>query len=1010
MNRILLSMLALLFSASVLSQANWNVTDPEKDYKKAKEYFMSGDYALAYPLLQPLLDKYPANTTTDHSYINQDVQYFFIATGLKLGYSESETQALDFIENASNEPRQQMMSFHLARYYFVRGDFARAVTYYQRAGYDNLSNEEIADAKFELAYSYFKLGSYDKAKPLFNEIHQLPDNKYFADANYYFGYISFKDGDYNQALSAFQQVEQDEKYHNRVSYYIAQIYYFRGDKDRAQQYGEKILTEGNVENRKDLNLLMGQIYFEKKQFAKALPLLEDYVKRSDKVSKEVMYELAYCYYDAGRSQEAIDAFKQLSNEQDSLGQNSMYLLADLYLKTGQKVNARNAFQYSADNNSNLFQQEVSRFNYAKLSYELGYNDIALSSINNFLARYPRSPYANEAKEIVINLLANSNNYADALNLYHSFKQPTPTMRKIYPRILFGRATELINGGQYAGADKLLDEIIDNPEPGTVLPYAYFWKGELAYREKQYLAAASNMNQYLRYGKTLGEASPVNARYTLGYAYLKMENYQQAYQYFNAVAPSVSSHSGSVAQDAYVRSADAQFMLKNYDAAKRMYRNIANLSFPQSDYSLYQIALIDGIDNQTGKIQAFNQLIRQYPESDLIPEAHMQIADAYMTQEKFADAVPYLQKILSMPKAASYYPETDLKLGLIYYNLNNNKEALHYYEELVNKYPQSSEAEEALSNMKNIYVEQGRPDDYIGFVKKSGKNLTVSEADSLTFVSARLQFNDNKCTAAIESFNNYLARYPQGSFRLEALFDRSECYRQSSSWENAVKGYTAVVAEGNSPYAEESAFHAARIFYLELEDYDSAKVYFSHLLSLATRQENQLEALRGLIRSYYQTKDFSEAHEAAAELLTKKGISTDDKAIANLVKGRALQMSGSYDEAIKSFKQVTAINKSAWGAEASYEIANSYFLLNNLKEAEKAGMDLIKTGGADYWVAKGYILLGDIYWKEKDYFNAKATFKSVADNATIQGLKEEAAEKYAKVLDEEKAESKIETEN
>ena len=128
----------------------------------------------------------------------------------------------------------------------------------------------------------------------------------------------------------------------------------------------------DIANNKDVSLFLGQIYFEKKEFSKALPLLESYVNGSDKVSKEVMYELSYCYYDAGQVNKAIEGFKQLSNEKDSLGQNSMYLLGGLYLKTGQKENARNAFLYGADNNSNPKQQEISKFNYAKLSYELGY--------------------------------------------------------------------------------------------------------------------------------------------------------------------------------------------------------------------------------------------------------------------------------------------------------------------------------------------------------------------------------------------------------------------------------------------------------------------------------------------------------------------------------------------------------------------------------------------------------------------------------------------------------------
>lgn len=1010
MNRIVLSMLALVFSLSVFSQSNWNVTDPENNYKKAREYFMNGDYALAYPLLKPLMDRYPANTATDHSYINHDIEYYYIVTGLKLGYSVSEPQAEDFIEASVNEPRKQMMSFHLARYFFVRQDYSHVITFYEKAGYDNLSNEEIADAKFELAYSYFMLNDYNRAKPLFNEVHQMPDSKYFNDANYYYGYICFKEGNYNQAFSAFQQVEQDPKYHSKVGYYIAQIYYFRGDKEKALQYGETVLTEGNVANRKDLNLLIGQIHFENKEFSKALPLLENYVNSSDKVSKEVMYELAYCYFDAGRTNEAIEGFKQLSNEKDSLGQNSMYLLADLYLKTGQKVNARNAFQYSADNNSNAFQQMVSKFNYAKLSYELGYNDIALTSINGFLEQYPQSAYAGEAKEILINLLANSNNFADALALYQSFDKPTPTMQKVYPRIIYGRATELINNRQYAAADKMLDEIIKDPLATQELPLAYFWKGELAYRNKQYPAAIQNLNKYLQYGPAQDEANPANARYTLGYAYLKTESYRNALDNFSRVTTRVSASSSSVQQDAYIRSADAQFMLKNYSTAKTMYRNVADLSLPQSDYSLYQIALIDGIDNQTGKIQSFNQLIRQYPESDLIPEANMQIADAYMTQEKFGQAVPYLQTILGMPQATAYYPDAYLKLGLINYNLGKNDEALKNYQSLVSRYPQSAAADEALTNMRSIYVEEGNPGAYVDFVKKAGRSVAVTEADSLTFVSARLQFDDNKCPAAINSFNNYLTKFPDGAYRLEALFDRSECYRQASNWQQANDGYTAVVAAGNNPFSEDAALHAARIYYLELEDYDSAKIYFTDLLSLATKQENQLEALRGLTRSYYQTKDFAHAYEVSTELLTKKGISTDDKAIANLVKGKSLQLSDMYDDAIKAYRQVTSLNKSSWSAEARYEIANCFFAQNKLDEAEKAGMDLIKNGGADFWVAKGYILLGDIYWKQKDYFNAKATFRSVADNATIRELKEEAASKYEKVLEEEKASSRIESDN
>ena len=66
----------------------------------------------------------------------------------------------------------------------------------------------------------------------------------------------------------------------------------------------------------------------------------------------------------------------------------------------------------------------------------------------------------------------------------------------------------------------------------------------------------------------------------------------------------------------------------------------------------------------------------------------------------------------------------------------------------------------------------------------------------------------------------------------------------------------------------------------------------------------------------------------------------------------------------------------------------------------------ETGSYDNWVTKSYILLGDIFMQQKDYFNAKATYESVAKNSTIPELKAEAQQKLDRATAEEKANSKI----
>lgn len=1006
--KVLFPFVIMMLSYTTFSQPTFAVTDPELKYKEVKEYFSREQYALAYPLIKELKSAYPANTATDHAYLNDDILFFEIVCELKLMQPVGKDNAERYIATVNNQPRNEQVSFHLAHYYFVLDDFENAIRYFDRAGYENLNNSQIADAKFEKAYAYFNGKKFANAKPLFYEIQQIRDHKYYIPANYYYGFISYGEGQYAEALKSFKLVETHDDYKGVVPYYIAEIYYFQGKKDEALAYGESVLAQGSsVYYEQQLKLLTGQLYFEKQQFKKALPLLRDYVAVSDKVSKEVLYELSFCYYKENRFEEAIEGFKQLSNERDSMGQNSMYLLGDLYLQTGQKANARNAFLFCANNNSNAKQQRVSRFNYAKLSYELGYQDVALNEMKKYLKEYPGSEYDTEAREILVSLLANTNNFSDALALYESYEKPTPSMQKVYPRILYGKAIEYLNDQQLGFAETLLDKVLANSLSGKIIPYANFWKGEIAYRQQRYDDAIRLLGLYLQSGaEAQGEANPLTARYNTAYSFLQKENYKQALSYFQQVAVKSSATASLIEQDAYIRSADCLFMLKDFAKAGSMYDQVINNAQPQGDYALYQKAMIAGIKNSNEKVKILNSISRQYPKSGLLQEVNMETALTYLADEKFRDAIPYLDNIIASSDGG-LKPKAYLKLGLAYYNSNDNKKALSNYQALIKAYPQSPESAEAMGIIKDIYVEEGKPDEYLDLMRKYGINVSVSEADSLTYTAGLMKYEKNDCQAAIAGFDNYISRYPNGSYILDAQFMRSICHQKNKEYQQALKGYDFIFSKGLNKYFEKATLEAARISYFELKDYSAAKKYFESLRLNAVNQDNLLEALRGLVRSYYLMKDYSQANDASRELLSKKGISTDDKSIGFLVLGKSQQLANDCNAAISSFKSAAAINKSSWGAEARYEMASCQFLLGNLAASEKAAMSVIReTGSYDVWVTRSYILLGDIFMKQKDYFNAKATYESVAQHAAITELKAEARQKLDAAIEEEKQHSKI----
>ena len=996
----------LLDFVTVFSQPTFSVTDPGKLFKEAKDLFVKKQYALAYPLLKELKNNSPENTRSNHQQIDDDLNYYYIVCELKMQLPIAESEAKNYIFLVNNDPRRELMCFHLGEYYYWNDDYTNALEYFDKMLFQNLDEEEFADEKFEKGYCCFNEKKFDEALPLFDDVRQLPDNKNYAAANYYYGFISFYKQDYTGAMQAFKVIETQDEYKGIVPYYIAEILYFQKKNDEVKTYAGKILKQGNFYYEKELKQLLGQIYFEDKDYTSALPYLEYYVNNSSKISKEDLYELSYCYYQVNQYGKAIDGFKQLSNYKDSMGQSSMYLLADCYLQSGQKENARNAFQFCAGNSSNKTEQEISRFNYAKISYDLNYQDVALDETRKFLKDYPDSKYAPEAKEILVNLLANTNNFSDALEWYKSVPKPTPAMQKIYPRLLYGRAVELLNDQKLNDANGLLDQILVLPV-SKVTPDAYFWKGEIAYRNANYNEAVKYLQSYLQnHAPAQGEANVVTAKYNLGYSLMKKEDYRQALTYFEALGkPTLAST--SLLQDAYVRGGDCYFMLKEYAKANSIYEYIVNNNLQQSDYALYQKAIIVGIKNPSDKISYLSQLVRQYPQSNLTPDAYIEIADSYMADENYKDAIPYLGKILLNPDAQSQYPKAYLKLGLCYFNQDNLTAALSDYQVLLQKYPQSPEADESLDDVKNIYIRRGNPDGYFIFMKQVGKNISPSEADSITYKSASLKYINNDCSGAIDALNNYLSKYPNGANMLEANYFLGNCNEKNKNWKDALKAYNYVNTKGISKYFERATLAAAQINYFELQDYPAADSLFESLHSNALNDDMKMEALRGLVRCYYQLKAYSKASNIATELLSKKGISTDDRSVAWLVLGKSQQMNNDCSDAITSFKSCALINKSAWGAEARYELANCQLDQNNTAAAEKSALATIKeTPSYEYWVTKSYLLLGDIFMQKKDYFNAKATYQSVAQHAMIDEIKNEANKKLENAVTAEKSASNI----
>jgi TolA-binding protein len=453
------------------------------------------------------------------------------------------------------------------------------------------------------------------------------------------------------------------------------------------------------------------------------------------------------------------------------------------------------------------------------------------------------------------------------------------------------------------------------------------------------------------------------------------------------------------------------MSRDFKTAQVMYSKVLDYSWPASDYVTFQKSMIAGINNGNEKINLLNGMIRKFPSSGLVPDANMEIANTYLGNEQFSQAIPYLKNVITAPGNEALKPRAYLRSGIAYYNLDNNTEALNQYNTLVKQFPNSPEAQEGLDNAKSIYVEEGKSSDYVNFAKSLGMNITPNQEDQLAYQEAEVQFNNGNFPNAAQRFEEYLSRFPDGKNALEANYYKSEIYFNQKNWAKAASGYEAVADKAPNKFGEKSLLQAARLNFFYLKNYSEAEKYFTRLKDFASSQENKMEAMRGLLRSQFELKKWSDATDNAKELLNEKGLSTDDRILANMCIAKSYQSANQCESSLQYFRTVASLSKAAFGAEARYGIAACLFQQNEFKDAEKAAFEVInKAGSYEEWVTRSYLLLGDIYFKEKDYFNARATFQSVVENAKMEELRQVAKQKLEQVTVEENKSSKVSGQN
>ncbi len=403
----------LIGCPSVFSQQTEVYTNALAEYHKGLSLFKDKQYQSA----QLIFDK---TLRTAQGDAEADCAFYSAVSALRLKHVGADERMEQFIKAYPTSTKMNLAYAEIATYYFESGKYASALEYFDKVEESGLTNEELDRYNFYRGYTFFTTHDKKSAKNYFNRV--ASSKEYGAQAKYYLGFLAYEGDNYKEASQYFDQVSGDEKYKEKLSYYQADMAFKAGNFQKAIDLGQKAMTKSSVEEKSELQKIIGESYFNLKQYEKAIPFLEAYEGKKGKWTNTDYYLLGYAYYKQNDFEKAIAQFNKIIGGNDGVAQNAYYHLGESYLKTDKKQQALHAFKNASEMAFDLKIQEDAHLNYARLSYDIGNSYQSVPEVlHGFMTKYPKNPSVGELETLLINAYITSRNYKEALVLLEKNK-------------------------------------------------------------------------------------------------------------------------------------------------------------------------------------------------------------------------------------------------------------------------------------------------------------------------------------------------------------------------------------------------------------------------------------------------------------------------------------------------------------------------------------------------------------------------------------------------------------
>jgi len=448
---------------------------------------------------------------------------------------------------------------------YQKGEYLKEVNELLSLAYLNSNNLDLAIEHMEKlpAMSGRSKGAYQKAT--FLKGNQLYNQRKFRDA------IS----NYNKSLKypIDQKLILEANYWKSEAFSIGRLY-----QDAIPGY--RIVIQGNDQELKTkAKYGLGYSLFNRKEYAKALPLFTDFVndysgKKSSRIYQDASLRLADCYYVAKDYSRALRMYNNAIINGIREKDYAYLQLGTLENINGDVLNAKDHLRRLVEEFPRSSYVDDALFELASIDYERGNYQSSIGGFTKLIDEKPNSPYVPYSLQRRAIAHFNMQTYGRTEEDYRSFLKKYPTHKET-GNILLGLQEVMVLENKSDEFESLLAAYKSANPDIEGLEVVEFETAKGYYNNQDYDRAIAAFTTYR--DSYPGDTKSYEAKFLIAESYYrKRENYNALPLYYEILAENQVSQTIRVIQ----RIADLEYAARNYKKAISYYERLERDAFSQ----------------------------------------------------------------------------------------------------------------------------------------------------------------------------------------------------------------------------------------------------------------------------------------------------------------------------------------------------------------------------------------------------------------------------------------------